>query len=131
MPRYFNIKGFAINGANYTTIKGVDYNEKGTRISSSGDADKFVSFSEVGVKDCDVSVMLEDALQAQAIMNAPTGDITFQGETDANSSPVTVTITKFKAFGRSGKHEHSKLAAYSISGHASSTDGQAPIVTES
>lgn len=130
MARFINIKSCTFGGVPVTTIKSIGYSRNTNMITDSGDNDAFQSWAAKGLTSISVQVSLADPVQAAALENAAAGILAFNGEPETGGSERHVEISACLFGGRSVNASHNALWSGSISGVATSPDGQTDPVTE-
>jgi hypothetical protein len=131
MARYFNIANCTLGGTAVTTINTITTSSKTQRITSAGDADRSPTFQAKGMTDNDVSIEMEDPIQAEALEAAAAGDLVFEGLSDADSVRKRVTVKNFSVFGRDDKDAHNKVGTVSLKGNGYDPAGGKIITTVS
>ena len=98
--RYINISTFKVGTAEYNTIQSVSENTDIQEIAASGDADTADSFLAKGKSSTRGEVVIQDPIQAQAMLVGAPGDITFSGQPEAGGVAVNVTLKNAIFFGK-------------------------------
>lgn len=121
MPRYIDITlcrhvDPTPTTTNVTTVKRIDYRASTKRLASSGDGDKQDTFLAKGMEGIQGSIVLEDPVQAAALLALLEGILTFKG-TQGNTLNLTdlVTITNVQFFEDASGLSHDDIGGCAVS----------------
>lgn len=130
MPRYGHVTNATHGATAITTIKSIDYNEAGGRLTGMGDKDLYPTTQMKGAGDVTGTVVLEDPIQARALRAAAEADLQFEGVAEGSGANLEVTIENVTFFSLAGRDAHNALSQRTLGFAARSNDGQASPVAE-
>lgn len=130
MPRYAHIQNCTHGGDGVTTVKSVDWNDQGGRLTGMGDKDLYPTTQMKSAGDFTGTVLLEDPVQARALRNRAEGTLAYQGVPEGANAALQVTIVNVTFFSLQARDAHNALAQRTVAFAARSPDGVTSPVTE-
>lgn len=125
--RFYNPHNVMHGGVSVTTVQSVAYNKNWTRLAGQGDNDITDSFQAKVNLQVSGSVVIQDPIQADALIDAPNGTLEWDGVPEAGGTPKHVEITGVSFFTQAETDAHNALDGITLGFNGYNPSGADPI----
>jgi hypothetical protein len=125
--RYIHIVGALFGTLAVNTIQSISFSDDAQEIAASGDDDAADSFLAKGKRTVRGTLVLQDPVQADALMAAAQADLTYSGKPEAGGTAVDVTLKNVIFFARSNTSMHNGVWGESLTFRCYLPTGLAPV----
>jgi hypothetical protein len=112
--RYIHIVGALLGSLSVNTIQSISFNDDAQEIAASGDDDQADSFLAKGKRTTRGTLVIQDPVQADALMAAAQADLTYSGKPEAGGVAVNMTLKNVIFFSRSSTQMHNGVWGESL-----------------
>lgn len=112
--RYIHIVGALYGALAVNTIQSVSFSDDAQEIAASGDDDQADSFLAKGKRTTRGTLVIQDPVQADALMAAAQADFTYSGKPESGGVAVNMTLKNLIFFARSATQIHNGVWGESL-----------------
>lgn len=128
--RFYSPHGVTHNAISVTTVQSIAYSKNYTRLAGQGDADLTDSFQAKVNLQVSGTIAIQDPIQADALIDAVSGDLFWVGTPEAGGLPKEVTVTGVEFFSLSETDAHNALDGITLGWNAYNPLGDDPVAIE-
>jgi hypothetical protein len=110
-----------------STVRTITYRKNWTRLAGQGDADLTDSFQAKVNLQVSGTIVVEDPIQADALIDAPENTLSWDGATSAGGTPKHVAITGVSFFTLDETDAHNSLDGVTLGWNAFNPTGADPV----
>lgn len=125
--RFYSPHGVLHNAVSVTTVQTITYSKNFTRLAGQGDADLTDSFQAKVNLQVSGTLVIQDPIQADALVDAVSGSLVWNGTPEAGGVAKLITITGVSFFSLSETDAHNALDGITLGWNAYSPTGIDPV----
>jgi hypothetical protein len=124
--RFFNVQNAKHGLIDISTIQSITLRKSWTRLAAQGDADITDTFQAKTNLQVGGTLVIQDAMQADALLDAVSGVLTWQGQTTAGGQPKVETVDGVEFFSLDETDAHNAVDGITLGWNAFSPTGIDP-----